>query len=232
MNRRNVVAAVVCFVLVAALAAAVGLRPTQVADLPTLVAENIADSGASHAITSVLLDFRSYDTLLEIAVLLVAVVVALALQEAQLDGADRMGLANPLLRAVMSWLVPLMLLVAAYLLWAGSSRTGGAFQAGAVLAAAGVSLRLAGVRLAWMEHQALTRVLLALGLACFVGVGSVLLALGRGYLDYPQAWAGGLILTIETALTVSIALALLSLFRLAPPAEDDTLPDRRGRRRE
>jgi hypothetical protein len=41
--------------------------------------------------------------------------------------------------------------------------------------------------------------------------------------------AAGLILTIESALTVSIALALVSLFQLAPP--QDTGPHLRERRR-
>jgi multisubunit Na+/H+ antiporter MnhB subunit len=57
------------------------------------------ESGVDHPVTAVLLNFRSYDTLLEIAVLLLAVVVALALREAQPDRPEQMGLENPLLRA-------------------------------------------------------------------------------------------------------------------------------------
>ncbi len=221
-----------CLTIAAALIVAVVHRPPPVEDLTLRVVSRLPEAGASHAVTAVLLDFRSYDTLLEVAVLLVAVVVAIALREAQPDGPDRMGLANPLLRAVMSWLLPLQLLIAAYLLWAGSSRPGGAFQAGAVLAAAGVLLRLAGVGFNWQENPLRLRVMLALGLAVFVTVGVGALITGRDFLDYPPEAAAGLILTIELALTLSIALALVSLFQLAPPqSSGPQLPDRRRRSR-
>jgi multisubunit Na+/H+ antiporter MnhB subunit len=221
-----------CLIFAAALVVAVVSRPLPMTDLARQVESRLPEAGVSHAVTAVLLNFRSYDTLLEVAVLLVAVVVAMALREAQPDGPDRMGLANPLLRAVMGWLLPLILLAAAYLLWAGSSRPGGAFQAGAVLAASGVLLRLAGVGFNWLENPLRLRVVLALGLAVFVAVGSGTLITGRDFLDYPREAAAGLILTIEIALTLSIALALVSLFQLAPPqAVGPQLPDRRRRTR-
>lgn len=214
---RRLLAAALCAGLFAALAWVLQSPHGRVADLPQAVAANLADSGVAHPVTAVLLNFRSFDTLLEIGVLLLAVVVALALREAQPDRPDRLGHANPLLRAVMAWLLPLMLLVAAYLLWAGSTRPGGAFQAGAVLAAAGVLLRLAGVRLPGFERRAVTRVLLVAGLALFVAVGLLPLSWGDALLHYPPHYAGVLILAIECLLTVGIALALLSLFKLAPP---------------
>nr|WP_240193318.1 MnhB domain-containing protein [Desulfobulbus alkaliphilus] len=219
-----------CLTVSVVLVVAIINRSLPEGNLPAQVAERLPETGVSHAVTAVLLDFRSYDTLLEVAVLLVAVVVAMALREAQPDGPDRMGLANPLLRAVVSWLLPLMLLVAAYLLWAGSSMPGGAFQAGAVLAAAGVLLRLAGVGFNWMEHPMRLRVVLAAGLAVFVAVGTGCLIAGRAFLDYPPKFAGSLILFIECAVTLSIALALVSLLQLAPPQEDGPLlPERRRR---
>ena len=221
-----------CLTVGAALAVAVLWRPLPVEDLPLRVTSRLAEAGAGHAVTAVLLDFRAYDTLLEVAVLLVAVVVAMALREAQPDGPDRMGLANPLLRAVMGWLLPLLLLMAAYLLWAGSSRPGGAFQAGSVLAASGVLLRLAGVRFNWLDSPLRLRAVLVLGLAVFVAVGVSTLIGGRDFLDYPHEASADLILGIELALTLSIGLALVSLFQLAPPQHTGPhLPDRRRRPR-
>lgn len=221
-----------CLTVGAALAVAVLRRPLPVEDLPLRVTSGLAEAGADHAVTAVLLDFRAYDTLLEVAVLLVAVVVAMALREAQPDGPDRMGLDNPLLRAVMGWLLPLLLLMAAYLLWAGSSRPGGAFQAGSVLAACGVLLRLAGVRFNWLDSPLRLRAVLVLGLAVFVAVGVSTLIGGRRFLDYPREIAADLILFIELALTLSIGLALVSLFQLAPPQHTGPhLPDRRRRTR-
>ena len=227
---RLLCALLACLTVAFTLIVAIVNRPLPAGNLPAQVADRLAETGVSHAVTAVLLDFRSYDTLLEVAVLLVAVVVAMALREAQPDGPDRMGLDNPLLRAVVDWLLPLMLMVAAYLLWAGSSQPGGAFQAGAVLAAAGVLLRLAGDRFNWMKHPLRLRGVLVLGLAVFVAVGTGTLVAGRSFLDYPPPAVGGLILMIEITLTLSIALALVSLFQLAPPQDDGPLlPERRRR---
>jgi multisubunit Na+/H+ antiporter MnhB subunit len=217
---RAVLGAMLSLSIALALALAVIERPVPVHDLPAQVDGALAASGVAHPVTAVLLNFRSYDTLLEIAVLLITVVVALALREAQPDGPDRLGMDDPLLHAITVWLLPLMLMVAGYLLWAGSTRPGGAFQAGAVLAACGVLTRLCGMRLSWLERPWRLRSGLALGLLVFLAVGSSALVGGAPFLDYPGDRAGLLILFIETALTLSIALALLSLFQLAPPQSD------------
>lgn len=228
MNKTRIaLAAVLSGTLLCLLLSAIATRPVAAVDVPALMADNLARSGVDHPLTAVLLNFRSLDTLLEIAVLLLAVVVALALREAQPDQPDRMGLANPLLRAVMAWLLPLMLLVAGYLLWAGATRPGGAFQAGAVLAAVGVLLRLAGVRLPGLSHGLATRMLLVSGLAVFLAAGVAALLPGRHFLEYPPEQAGLVILLIECALAPAIGLALLSLFKLAPPhpMHGDTRPE-------
>ncbi|AGA31808.1 Na+/H+ antiporter MnhB subunit-related protein [Thioalkalivibrio nitratireducens DSM 14787] len=221
MSLRAGLAGLLCLGVTLALGWAVLERPQPAENLPERVAGAMPDSGVEHAVTAVLLNFRSYDTLLEIAVLLLAVVVALALREAQPDRPEPMGLENPLLRAVMAWLLPLILVVAGFLLWAGSYQPGGAFQAGSVLAAAGVLLRLAGVTTAWLDNAALMRTGLALGLLTFLGIGVVVMAPGVPFLAYPPEYAGTLILVIELTLTLSIGLTLISLFRLTPPYADD-----------
>jgi multisubunit Na+/H+ antiporter MnhB subunit len=162
-----------------------------------------------HAVTAVLLDWRSFDTLLEVMVLLVAVLVALALREAQPDSPDRMGLENPLLRGVMSWLLPLMLLVAGYLLWAGAHRPGGAFQAGAVLAAAGVLMVLTGRLRVVASLGLVERVGLVLGVAAFSALGLSMLWLEGRALALPGLWG---IYVVEAALMLSIGLTLSLLF--------------------
>lgn len=226
MSLRLFVTGMLCLGVTAALGWAVIERPTPAENLPERVAAAIPEAGVEHPITAVLLNFRSYDTLLEIAVLLVVVVVALALREAQPDRPEQMGLDNPLLRSVMGWLLPLILVMAGFLLWAGSYQPGGAFQAGSVLAGAGVLLRLAGVPTAWMDNALLMRTGLALGLLTFVGVGLLVMLQGGPFLTYPLEYAGSLILFIELTLTLSIGLTLLALFRLTPPYADDPAPDR------
>jgi len=115
------------------------------------------------------------------------------------------------LARVAAFTVPLALLVAVYLLWAGSSRSGGAFQAGAVLAGAVLLARFACLPLD--SHERLTRPpLLVLGLAAFILIGLGAGALAGAALGYPRGWAGALVLAIEAALMVSIAATLVSLF--------------------
>lgn len=203
--------------LVVLIAAALGVAlvlamltlPQASVNLPVQVAENIRQSGVEHPVTAVLLNFRGYDTLLEVAVLLLALFGVLALAETRTLRPPRP--AHPLLQTLARLLAPLMLLVAGYLLWIGAYAPGGAFQAGAVLAAAGVLLRLAGLMPAWAQPGRLLRAGLALGLMVFIAVALVLLGEG-GLLRYPVAYAGELILLIEAGLTLSIGLTLAGLY--------------------
>jgi multisubunit Na+/H+ antiporter MnhB subunit len=183
--------------------------PPHAVRLPDDVAANLANSGVAHPVTAVLLNFRGYDTLLEIAVLLLALLGVLALVKPH--AAMPAVPAHPLLQTLTKLLAPLMVLVAGYLLWVGAIAPGGAFQAGAVLAAAGVLLRLAGLLPGWATPGLLLRAGLALGLLVFVAVAAAVLGQAT-LLTYPPTLAGGLILTIEAALTLSIGLTLAALY--------------------
>ena len=185
--------------------------PVPAVDLRPLVSANLAQSGVAHPVTAVLLNFRGFDTLLEIAVMLVALIAVLAslptdpLRTAGHDSTDDM------LPAFSRTAVPLMLLGALYLLWAGAFRPGGAFQAGALLAAALALLHLARLMPAWSAPGPLLRGGLAGGFLVFLAVAVALLSEGA-LLQYPPAAAGMLILLIESALTISLALILAGLF--------------------
>lgn len=204
----------------AALAALLGLAvvelPMPVVALQAEVRAQLPQSGVDHPVTAVLLNFRSYDTLLEIAVLLVAVITGLAARQALPDQDRPRHIENTLLVALLHGLLPVLLLTAAYLLWAGATQPGGAFQAGAVLAAAGVLLRLAGAQLPAAETLA-SRIAMLAGFMLFLLVAIGTLLGGRAFLAYPPAWAGALILLIEAGLSLSIGVILLGLFAAAPP---------------
>lgn len=176
--------------------------------LPLAIDANLANSGVSNPVTAVLLNFRAYDTLLELAVLLTAVLGILALGKAR-PGYQPVG---PVFEGLARWLVPVLILMAAYLLWAGAHAPGGAFQAGATLAAAGVVLRLAGRSRIGLPGGLILRALMAAGVGVFLLVGLALLAMGRPFLAYPPAWAGDLILVIETAAMLAIAVTLVLAF--------------------
>lgn len=186
--------------------------PEQAVDLPAAVGQNLASSGVAHPVTAVLLNFRSYDTLLEVAVLLAALfgLLILARGAAQASGPEA-GRESALLRTLARLATPPMIVMAGYLLWAGAHQPGGAFQAAAVLAAAGVLLHLAGLLPAWVAPGGLLRLGLAGGLLVFLAVAILPLA-HAPLLAYPPAWAGALILLVEAALTVSLGLVLAGLF--------------------
>lgn len=179
-------------------------------DLPGAVSANLAASGVRHPVTAVLLNFRGYDTLLEVAVLLLALLGMLA-TAGPAGAAAPSPAADPVLRALARLIVPLLILVAGYLLWAGAHRPGGAFQAGALLAGAAVLLRLAGLLPAWASPGVLLRLGLAGGFLVFLAVAAVLLGEGR-LLRYPPEQAGALILLIEAGLTLSLGLILAGLY--------------------
>lgn len=194
--------------LLVALASSDGVR---LADLAMI---NLEHSGVSNPVTAVLLNYRAYDTLLELGVVLAAVLGVLALGPAR----RRVRPAGPVLRGLIRLLLPLLIITAGYLLWIGATAPGGAFQAGATLAAAAVLLRLGGDAGAGLPGVFGQRWLLTLGIAAFVLVGLGVSADGGTFLAYPRDWAGALILVIEAAATLSIACALALAYLGGRPA--------------
>lgn len=206
-GRRRVAAAVVLLPLLVLLWQAVAPLPELRSPLPAAVADGLPASGVEHPVTAVLLNYRAWDTLLELGVLLLALLGARQLGTGELD-TERPW---PLLQAWSRSLAPLLVLAGGYLLWRGSSSPGGAFQAGSLLAAGIVLLRLSGLlpALCWSSWPLRFSVLF--GLLLFVLVGVATAWLGDGWLTYPQAWAKPLILVIEVGATLSIAASLALL---------------------
>lgn len=184
-------------------------------------------SGVTNPVTAVLLNFRAYDTLLEIAVLLVAVFGIGILPEAFQKHSSATQAPSRVLLALVRLLVPLMVLIAGYLLWAGSHAPGGAFQAGAVLGAGAVLVLLADLPLSKWFHGWWFRAALMLGFILFLGVGFQAMAMKGHFLEYPRDQAGTLILLIEASLTISIGFILATLFLGNPDAAPGKNPTRK-----
>ena len=194
---------------------------------------DISRSGVESPVTAVLLNFRGYDTLLEIGVLLLAALGCLALRGGRPPGPFLLvAPAGPVLSALTHVLVPLMVMVSGYLFWAGGHAPGGAFQAGAVLGAAGVLLLLGEKVRPHVLPAGLLRGLLGVGFAVFLLVAGGVMMGGRGFLEYPPAWAGSLIVFLEAVLTVSIGLTLMTLFAANPPAASPIRSSARGQEEE
>jgi multisubunit Na+/H+ antiporter MnhB subunit len=194
--------------------------------LADAVSRRMPESGVGNPVTAVLLNFRSYDTLLEIGVLLLAVFGATILVRPrgsfEQTQAARGG---PVLTGLTRIVVPLAVVFGAYLLWAGADRPGGAFQGGAVIASGWILVGLAGRPLVGLRQDALRRVFVALGFSVFLAVAVGLVGVTGRLLEYPQTWTKVLLLIVESGLTVSIAAILASLFGLLGRPDSGTTPE-------
>ncbi|MCP3100249.1 DUF4040 domain-containing protein [Myxococcus sp. K15C18031901] len=209
---------------VVAMAALTGMLGWAVLSLPSddpgltrEVDAHLAESGVEHPVTAVLLNYRGYDTLLEIAVLLVAVLGARAVNPRS-ERTTPEPSRDPLTGELFRMMTPALLLVAGYLVWVGEHGPGGAFQAGAILAGGGVvallTTRLGTPRMSsWRVRWALLT-----GPLLFIGAAVAPLFSGRALLEYREAQAGTVIFVVELALTVSIAMVLWMFFPGMRPA--------------
>ncbi len=200
--------------LAAGLGYAVLTLPADSKGLIELVAENLDASGVSNPVTAVLMNFRGYDTMLEKIVLLLALLGIWSLGGTHWSQDSEPG---PVLVSMSLYLTPALILVAGYLLWVGGHAPGGAFQAGALLGAAGVLLLLTNRQLRPGLTGLPLRACITTGPAVFVAIAILTLVWTGGLLAYPLAHAGTLILVLETAATVSIGVLLAALFWGSPP---------------
>ena len=192
----------------------------QAPGLSMLVRKLLPESGVRAEVTAVLLNFRGYDTLLELAVLLTALLGAWQLGPLQLPGKNTQP--GPVLESLLRLLVPVMILISGYVLWLGGHAAGGAFQAGALLAGAGVLLLVAQPEELPLHNQIWLRLLLVLGPALFVLVAGAVILVGGSLLEYPRTQAGSLILLIEVGSTLSIGITLTLLFAGGRPPQRKT----------
>jgi multisubunit Na+/H+ antiporter MnhB subunit len=214
----RMLAGLLSLALLGALSWAVLSLPAPPASLTEASLAKLNASGVENPVTAVLLNYRAYDTLLEIGVLLLAIVGVWSLRRGewpvtQVD--DR-----PLLRSLLRFVLPLLVLVAGHLLWIGAFAPGGAFQGGALLGGALVLVMLGGLARQGLNRERLLRAGLVLGLLVFVLVGAFALRLTDGLLQYPPGQGGPWILAIEAAALLSIGLTLGLLYLGGRPVKD------------
>jgi multisubunit Na+/H+ antiporter MnhB subunit len=216
----RVVAATLSAVVAAALAACVLLLPDPAPTLAPAAADNASATGLGNPVTNVLMAFRALDTMLEKVVLLLALVGVWSLAPDRFWG-GRPGPAqqadpHSVLTFLAQVLPPLGIVVGIYIFWVGANHPGGAFQGGTILAAMWLLVMMAGlVEAPPLSGQRLRLALIA-GPAAFLVVGLGGLWLGEAFLAYPMAYAKSLILAIEFAMTLTIAVTL-GLLLTGPP---------------
>lgn len=214
--------AALCLLISAGLAWIVLDAPFTSSSLAPLAVEHLPQSGLGNAVAGVLFVYRALDTLLEKIVLLLALlgVWSVASDEAWLGGAGLRTSLQPddTLELLAKCLPPIGLLFGIYMCWAGATQPGGAFQGGAVLAAMWLLLMIAGLRKTPAIHNPLLRLSLIAGPMLFLAIGLAGFVLADGFLVYPEQYAKALIVSIEIALTLSIAVTL-GLLAAGPPEE-------------
>jgi multisubunit Na+/H+ antiporter MnhB subunit len=212
--------AILSAAVAAGLAAAVLSLPDEAPTLAPAAAENAAATGLGNAVTNVLMAFRAMDTLLEKVVLLLALVGVWSLAVDQNWG-GRPGKRYPAdphgtLAFLARILPPIGIVVGIYILWVSADQPGGAFQGGTILAAMWVLVMMAGLSDAPPVGSRRLRLALLAGPVVFLIIGLCGLALGDAFLAYPVAYAKPLILAVEFAMTLTIAVTL-GLLLAGPP---------------
>lgn len=188
------------------------------------IEESPEEIGIPNMVTSVLADYRAYDTLGEVVVIFTAAMGVLGLLSSA--GGNQSGpkqatmREHRVLRVVSKMLIPLILLFALYVQFHGEYGPGGGFQAG-VIFAAGIILYAMLFGLSNTQRiirPALLQVLAASGVLIYGSVGVVSLLSGGNFLDYSQLLPDPLagrhlgILVIELGVGITVAAAMTLIF--------------------
>lgn len=181
-----------------------------------LVYENLARSGVENPVTAVLLNYRSMDTLLELAVIYVALLPVCVLDYKRTT-TIRCLHSDTVLRGLTSIIAPVTVVTAVYLLYNGTRLPGGAFQAGALLAGLSGLVAFSGFR-HFSRQRVLNHILMTSGLLMFITIGFGHYFLSTPFLAYPPDHATSVIVTIEIFATVSIAMILGRYISALPQA--------------
>ncbi|ABA57783.1 conserved hypothetical protein [Nitrosococcus oceani ATCC 19707] len=171
--------------------------------------------GEISPVTAVLLLFRDYDTLLELAVLLLALIGVWSFGEAPPPPSPSPP--GPILLDFLRLVLPLMALAFFYLVWAGGSAAGGAFQGGAMLGTIGALFRLSNLSEIPLPPEIWLRLAAALGIAIFLTVAMIPLVGGDLLLAVSPQWMKTKILWLEFPAALSIGVILAALFAGGQP---------------
>lgn len=210
--------------LAAAVAVALGslafLLPEEPPSLAGQAMAALPESGLGNPVAGVLFVFRAFDTLLEKVVLLLALLGVWSLARDEDWGSAPMlkplAQQQGVLPLLARTLPPIGITYGIYMTWAGADVPGGAFQGGTVLAAMWILVVIAGLtRFPPVSSPALRWAVVA-GPVVFLVIGFAGFLSPGLFLAYPQGYAKLLIVVMELALTLSIAV-ILGLLVAGPP---------------
>ncbi len=205
-------AAALSALVAVALAAVVLLLPEPAPTLAPQAQQGLAETGLGNPVTAVLIAYRSFDTMLEKIVLLLAVVGVWSLAPDRFWGGApaALGRARPdgALLFLDQALVPLGILVGIHIFWVGADAPGGAFQGGAILAAMWMIVMIARVTEPPRVSACWLRLALVAGPAVFLAAGLAGSGMAGSFFAYPAGFAKPIILFIEAFMLLTIAVTL------------------------
>jgi multisubunit Na+/H+ antiporter MnhB subunit len=216
----RIVAASICALVSAGLAALVLYPPEIAATLAPQVMAHLPESGLGNPVAGVLFVYRAFDTLLEKVVLILALVGVWSLAPDRLwggiPGLRLYAQPDSVLVFLAQLLPPIGIMVAIYMFWVGATLPGGAFQGGAILTAMWLLVMIAGLRNVPSISSTSLRLLAIVGPVIFLVIGLAGFVVAGSFLAFPAGYAKPLIILIEVTLTVSIGVTL-GLLAAGPP---------------
>ncbi len=215
-------AAAALSVLVAGvLAAAVLTLPDPAPSLAPEADRELAATGLGNAVTAVLIAYRSFDTMLEKVVLVLAVVGVWSVAPDRFWCGRPAPLGPPRPDAALVFLArvlaPIGIVIGVQMFWVGADEPGGAFQGGAILAAMAMIVMMARLTEPPRIDSGRLRLALIAGPAVFLVVGLAGPLMAGSFFAYPAGFAKPLILFIEGFMVLSIAVTL-PLLVAGPPS--------------
>jgi multicomponent Na+:H+ antiporter subunit B len=162
---------------------------------PYYITKTLADTAVPNMVTSVLADYRGFDTMFETAVIFTAglAVVAILRRAEHTDRCEipapytiSKGYEDTIIRFISRQLVPYMQLFALYVVAHGHHSPGGGFQGGVILGASFILLAISyDMKLVLSRMNEKWNILLGnIGVLIFAGIGFICLLMGANFLDY------------------------------------------------
>jgi len=198
---------------------------------PYYITKSLEETAVPNFVTSVLADYRSYDTMFETTVIFCAGITVLTLLRRARRVSKKVIKPRParkgsdlILQNAVRLLLPTIQLFAFYVLAHGHHSPGGGFQGGVILGAGFILLAIAyDMHMVFQRLREKTVLLLSgIGVAIYAGIGALCLVLGKNFLGYAalsrilgttevMAHSDG-ILGVEIGVAITVLAIMFSLY--------------------
>jgi multisubunit Na+/H+ antiporter MnhB subunit len=216
----KIAAALLSALVASVLAAAVLYLPDPAPSLAPEANAHLAATGLGNAVTAVLIAYRSFDTMLEKVVLVLAVAGVWSVAPDRFWGGAPAPLGRAAPDAALAFLArvlaPIGAVIGVQMFWVGAEEPGGAFQGGAILAAMWMIVMMARQTEPPRTSSGWLRLGLIAGPAVFLLAGLAGPIMASSFFAFPEGFAKPVILFIEAFMVLSIAVTL-PLLVLGPP---------------